>query len=159
MDDPPLPTRRFALALALALALTLGPVYAGPPPTPIPLFNYGVGSDGNLHRPTAFATWWEPPANVPLTVRPDWPGVALSGWRPGAEVIITVVGVPEWGKGWLDKLLIGNSTIAVVADRPGEDWYGDAWRLTFSRLAPLWVGRLWVKIEAVKSMQRTSLMR
>ena len=116
---------------------------------PIPLYHYGTVSDGNLHRPTAFATWWEPPANVPLTVRHDFAGVALSGWKPGAEVIITVVALEEWTETWpeLDSV-IGNSAIAVVADRPGEDWYGDAWRLTFSRLAPLWVGKLWVVVRS-----------
>ena len=113
------------------------------------LFWYGSSDDGHLGRPTAFASWWVIPEDIPLVVRDDWPGVALRGYAPGTKVRITVVGVPEWGRGWLDEQLIGNSTLAVVADRPGGP-YGDAWQWTFQQLAPLWVGKLYVKIEVAE---------
>jgi len=116
----------------------------------VSLYWYGADSDCHLGRETAFASWWEPPS-IPLLVRDDWHGVALNGLAPGAWVRITVVGVPEWGRGWLDEKLIGNFTLAVVADRPGGE-YGDAWPATFSALTNgrLWIGKLQVKIEIVE---------
>lgn len=144
MDEPPLIRRCAALAVVLAL---LWSATAAADPGPIPLFHYGVG-DGNGYQPTAFAESWMRPGWVPDRVLRNWPGVALSGLPPGTRVKLTVVGLPKWAATWPELgSVIGNSTIAYVADRPGEKWYGDAWRLTFSRLAPLWVGRLEVEYE------------
>lgn len=60
-----------------------------------------------------------------------------------------MVGLPAWAESWpeLDRL-IGRSTVAVVADRPGGQ-YADAWWITFWKLAPPWVGVLYVEIEEV----------
>jgi len=112
------------------------------------LFWYGAETDGHLGAPTAFADRWDRPTWLWRTVRDDRPGIALCGYEPGAAVRITVVGTPGWTKSWpeLDGLA-GRSTVAYVADRPGECWYADAWSWTFGRLAPLWIGRLFVKIE------------
>jgi len=132
--------KRIGLALALAL-LMAGQASAD---GPLPLYHYGV-NDGHLGRPTAFADSWQRPVWVPDRVRDDWPGIALQDYPPGTRVRITVVAVPRWGRGWLDHL-VGRSTVAVVADRPGGD-YADAWWLTFGRLAPQWVGKLYVRVE------------
>lgn len=142
MDEPPL-FRCMVFALVLSL---LWPRQAGADPGAIPLYHYGVG-DGNLGRPTAFAESWLRPSWVPARVLRHWPGIALREYPPGTVVRITVVGVPEWGKGWLDDELKGKSTLAIVADRPGGA-YADAWWSTFGRLAPHWVGKLWVEIES-----------
>lgn len=149
MTDPPLSP---IVATLLSLALVVVPVaaHADPGPTPIPLYYYGTEGDGHLGRETAFATWWSPP-QVPLTVCPWWPGIALNGWPPGARVRITVVGLPRWAVSWPELAsVIGNSTIAYVADRPGGE-YGDAWLATFQQLAPLWVGKLYVMVESADS--------
>lgn len=158
MTEPP-PPPHIIIAGVLSLALVVVPVsvYANPGPIPIPLYWYGTDDDGDLYRSTAFASWHEPPPNVPLTVRPDWRGVALNGWVPGARVRITVVNQPTWTATWheLDDV-VGRSTIAYVADRPGGD-FGDAWPATFQELAPLWVGRLEVVVESAEREQRVSL--
>lgn len=138
--------RLLILSLALALIL-LWQHGVGADPGSIPLFHYGVG-DGHLYRPTAFAESWTRPDWVPARVLRDWPGIALAGLPPGTRVRITVVGLPGWAASWLElDSVIGHSTIAYVADRPGDDYYGDAWWWTFGQLAPHWVGKLYVKIE------------
>jgi len=132
--------------LAVIMLLIWPPTVAADP-GPTPLFHYGTKDRHHL-RLTAFAESWTRPSWVPDRVLRNWPGVALSGLPPGTCVVITVVGLPEWAASWpeLDSV-IGNSTIAYVVDRPGEKWYGDAWELTFRRLAPLWVGKLYIKYE------------
>lgn len=153
MDEPPrtvlvrtVPLLIRCIMLAVVLLL-LCPGWAGADPGPISLFFYGVG-DGHLYQPTAFAESWMRPDWVPDRVLPDWPGIALAGLPPGTRVRVTVVGLPEWAESWpeLDSV-VGRSTIAYVADRPGEDWYGDAWWATFGQLAPHWVGKLYVEYE------------
>ena len=112
------------------------------------LFWYGGGSDGHLGSATAFADRWDRPTWLWRKVRDDRLGIALCGYEPGAVVRITVITVPGWASTWPElDAVIGRSTIAYVADRPGECWYADAWLLTFGRLAPLFVGKLHVKIE------------
>lgn len=121
----------------------------GADPGIMPLFFYGVG-DGKLGNPTAFAESWMRPSWVPPVVRKHWPGIAIADLPPGTKVKITVAGLPSWAKSWpeLDEV-IGNSTVAYVADRPGAGWYCDAWWGTFGRLAPHWVGRIEVRIEVI----------
>ena len=129
------------------------PTVAYADPGTIPLFHYGTG-DGNLHQPTAFAKSWMRPDWVPDRVLKDWPGIALAEYPPGTKVQITVVGLPKWAASWpeLDNV-IGRSTIAYIADRPGASWYGDAWGWTFNQLAPHWVGKLWVEVIAMDTQQ------
>ncbi len=147
MDEPPLLIR--CVMLAVVVLMLLGPGIAVADPGPTPLFHYGIG-DGHLYRPTAFAESWTRPDWVPDRVLRDWPGIALAGLAPGTRVRITVVGLPGWAASWpeLDDV-IGRSTIAYVSDRPGENWYGDAWPVTFLALTNgrLWVGKLYVKYE------------
>jgi hypothetical protein len=149
MDDDPLPIARIA-SLAIALMLLWPALVVAD--DGITLYWYGDESDGHLGRETAFASWYCPPTNVPLTVRADWLGIALNDFRPGAEMIITVVGMPAWARTWPElEEVIGNTVVAYVADRPGGE-YGDAWRATFSALTNgrLWIGKLYVEIEEVK---------
>jgi len=148
MNDELIPIMRVMILALVLVLLWPAPVVADD--GVVPLFWYGSTNDNHLGRETAFASWWEPP-DIPLVVRDDWPGVALNGWAPGTWVWITVVGVPEWGRGWLDEQLVGNSILAVVADRPGGE-YGDAWPETFSALTNgrLWIGKLYVEIEVIE---------
>jgi len=116
----------------------------------MPLFWYGSEGDGKLGAPTAFADRWDRPTWLWDTVRDDRPGVALAGYAPGTWVRITVISMPSWASSWPElEGVVGRSVVAVVADRPGASWYADAWPLTFRRLAPLWVGKLYVRIEVL----------
>jgi len=146
------------LVLALVLAL-LWQHGAGADPGPIPLFHYGVG-DGQLYQPTAFAESWTRPDWLPDRVLRNWPGIALAGLPPGTQVRITVVALPGWAESWpeLDSV-VGRSAVAYVADRPGDDWYGDAWWATFNQLAPGWVGKLWVEYEVLTFGERARRSR
>lgn len=87
---------------------------------------------------------------MPSVVCKYWPGIALSSLPPGTAVRITVIGLPTWADTWpeLDDI-VGNTAVAFVADRPGEDWYADAWPVVFKALSGdrLWVGRLYVSIQ------------
>ena len=138
------------LVVGLALlALFLLVARADADPGAMPLYHYGIG-DGHLGQQTAFAESWMRPAWVPDRVRRDWPGVALRGYPPGTAVRLTVVGLPEWADTWpgLSDAVVGCSTVAFVADRPGGP-YGDAWWGVFGELAPHWVGKVYVEIEVL----------
>lgn len=137
------------LTLTLIVLLTMAAKETGADPGIMPLFHYGIG-DGKLGAPTAFAESWMRPSWVPDVVRRDWPGVAISDLPPGTAVRMTVVGLPSWADTWPElNDVIGNTVVAFVADRPGEDWYCDAWWEVFGKLAPHWVGRVDVRIEVI----------
>ena len=146
----PWPLHWLLIALMVLTLLLLWCGKAEADPGTVPLFWYGGESDGKLGAPTAFADSWTRPWWLWPTVRDDRLGIALVGYEPGTWVRVTVVGLPGWASSWPELWeVIGNSTIAVVADRPGAEWYADGWKFTFSRLAPLWVGVLDVEIEEV----------
>lgn len=143
------------LIIGAIITLLLLPASASADPGTIPLYHYGT-DDGNLGKPTAFAGSWQGSNWLWRTVRDDKPGVALPYLAPGTWVRLTVVDIPAWAYTWPELVeLIGNSTLAVVAGRPGKRWYGDAWKLTFERLAPLWVGKLYVEVQVVELEQRS----
>ena len=145
-------TRIFYLTIALTFAVfIILPCQVSADMEYAVLFWYGCEADGHLGRPTAFASWYEPPS-IPLVVRADWPGIALHGYAPGTRVRITVVGLPEWTTSWPELSgIVGNSVTAYVADRPGGE-YGDAWPATFLALTNgrLWIGKLYVEIEVIE---------
>ena len=144
------------LMLLMLLMLPTPLVVRADADTEIPLFHYGVG-DGKLGAPTAFAESWKRPTWVPDKVKRDWPGVAIADLPPGTLVRITVVRLPSWADSWpeLDGV-IGRSTTAFVADRPGESRYADAWWGVFGRLAPHWVGVVYVRIEVIGEYESSS---
>ena len=140
----------YPLAFATLLLLVFLTGHAGADPGVMPLYFYGVG-DGKLGEPTAFAESWMRPSWVPAVVCKHWPGVAISGLPPGTKVRMTVVGLPAWTGSWPElSELVGNTTVAYVADRPGRAWFADAWWRTFGELAPHWVGVVYVRIEVME---------
>ena len=117
--------------------------------TAIPCYFYGTLGDGHLYRPTAFASWYFPP-DIPLTVQPDFPGIALAGYAPGTLVKLTIVDLPDWAWEELRNELIGRSVIAAVADRPGG-CVCDMWPQTFRLLSGnrLWIGLMYVTMQVI----------
>lgn len=137
--------RSLAIGLVLTFSMIVSVASADNPG--IPCYHYGTETDGYLWKETAFATWWFPPP-IPLTVRPDFMGIALAGYLPGTLVEIGIVDLPFWAWEELREDLIGRTVIAVVADRPGLPTYADAWSMTFWALSGgrMWVGLLYVEI-------------